>query len=253
MFNFPLTLIILFFGGLVAGTLDTIAGGGGIITVPLLFSFPITPLQVFGTNKFQSTFGSFAATFNFFLKGKYALKLVIGIFFTAIGSFFGAYCVGIVPSEILRKVVPFMLYAIAVFLFFYKNYGIKKKEKMMNEKLFYIIFGLSIGFYDGFFGPGTGTFWAILFVHFLGMDLKEATINTKLMNFTSNLISLMFFLSKGSVLFLPGIAMAVGQFFGGFLGAKVVLKKGAKIIKPILIFIAFGLATKLLFDNWLNQ
>lgn len=250
MFDSPLTLTILFFGGLLAGTMDTIAGGGGIITVPLLFSFPITSLQVFGTNKFQSTFGSFSATFNFFIKGKYKIKLLIGVFFTAIGSFFGAYCVGIVPSDILRKIVPFMLYSIAIFLYFYKNYGIEKKEVKMNENLFYLLFGLSIGFYDGFFGPGTGTFWAILFVHFLGMDLREATINTKLMNFTSNIIPLMFFLSKGSVLFLPGIAMASGQFLGGFMGAKIVLKKGAKIIKPILIFIAIVLATKLIIDSW---
>lgn len=250
MFDSPLTLTILFFGGLLAGTMDTIAGGGGIITVPLLFSFPITSLQVFGTNKFQSTFGSFSATFNFFIKGKYTIKLLIGVFFTAVGSFFGAYCVGIVPSDILRKIVPFMLYSIAIFLYFYKNYGIEKKEVKMNENLFYLIFGLSIGFYDGFFGPGTGTFWAILFVHFLGMDLREATINTKLMNFTSNIIPLMFFLSKGSVLFLPGIAMASGQFLGGFIGAKIVLKKGAKIIKPILIFIAIVLATKLIIDSW---
>ncbi|NMB98680.1 MAG: TSUP family transporter [Thermoanaerobaculaceae bacterium] len=250
MFDSPLTLTILFFGGLLAGTMDTIAGGGGIITVPLLFSFPITSLQVFGTNKFQSTFGSFSATFNFFIKGKYKIKLLIGVFFTAIGSFFGAYCVGIVPSDILRKIVPFMLYSIAIFLYFYKNYGIEKKEVKMNENLFYLLFGLSIGFYDGFFGPGTGTFWAILFVHFLGMDLREATINTKLMNFTSNIIPLMFFLSKGSVLFLPGIAMASGQFLGGFIGAKIVLKKGAKIIKPILIFIAIVLATKLIIDSW---
>jgi uncharacterized membrane protein YfcA len=250
MFNSPLTLITLFFGGLLAGTMDTIAGGGGIITVPLLFSFPITPLQVFGTNKFQSTFGSFSATFNFFLKGKYALKLVIGIFFTAIGSYFGAFCVGIIPSEILKKVVPFMLYAIAVFLFFYKNYGIEKKEKKIDEKFFYLIFGLSIGFYDGFFGPGTGTFWAIAFVYFLGLDLKEATIYTKLMNFTSNVIPLIFFLTKGSVLFLPGIAMALGQFLGGFIGAKIVLKRGSKIIKPILIVIALILATKMVVDNF---
>ncbi|MFB3850823.1 MAG: TSUP family transporter [Acidobacteriota bacterium] len=250
MFDSPLTLTILFFGGLLAGTMDTIAGGGGIITVPLLFSFPITSLQVFGTNKFQSTFGSFSATFNFFIKGKYKIKLLIGVFFTAIGSFFGAYCVGIVPSDILRKIVPFMLYSIAIFLYFYKNYGIEKKEVKMNENLFYLLFGLSIGFYDGFFGPGTGTFWAILFVHFLGMELRDATINTKLMNFTSNIIPLMFFLSKGSVLFLPGIAMASGQFLGGFIGAKIVLKKGAKIIKPILIFIAIVLATKLIIDSW---
>lgn len=252
MFDSPLTLILLFVSALLAGTMDTIAGGGGIITVPVLFNFISEPLQVFGTNKFQSSFGSFSATLNFFKEKKYSLKLVWGVIFTAIGSFAGAYCVGIIPSNILRKFVPIMLYAIAIFLLSYKNYGLKKQErKRLDEKIFFCIFGLSIGFYDGFFGPGTGTFWAILFVHFLGLDLKEATINTKLMNFTSNIIPLIFFLSKGAVLFLPGSAMALGQVIGGYIGSKIVLKKGAKLIKPILISISLILATKLFFDNWL--
>lgn len=250
MFDSPFTLILLFVSALLAGTMDTIAGGGGIITVPVLFSFPITPLNVFGTNKFQSTFGSFSATFSFFREKKYKISVLWGVVFTAFGSFWGAFCVGIIPALILRKAVPFMLYFIAIFLYFYKNYGIEKTLPKMNDKLFYMVFGLLIGFYDGFFGPGTGTFWAIAFVHFLGMDLKEATINTKLMNFTSNIIPLLFFLFKGSVFFIPGIAMAIGQFIGGFLGAKIVLKKGAKVIKPILIFIALILASKLMIDNW---
>lgn len=250
MFDSPLTLITLFVSAFLAGTMDTIAGGGGIITVPVLFSFPITPLNVFGTNKFQSTFGSFSATFNFFREKKYRVGVLWGVVFTAFGSFWGAYSVGIIPALLLRKIVPFMLYAIALFLYFYKNYGLEKSISRMNDKLFYLVFGLLIGFYDGFFGPGTGTFWAIAFVHFLGMDLREATINTKLMNFTSNIIPLFFFLSKGSVLFLPGIAMAVGQFIGGYLGAKIVLRKGTKIIKPVLILIALILATKLMIDNW---
>ena len=250
MFNSPLVLLVLFFSGLLAGTMDTIAGGGGLITVPVLFSFPISPLQVFGTNKFQSTFGSFSATLNFLKEKKYNSKLILGVLFTAIGSFFGAYCVGVIPATVLKKIVPLMLYFIAIFLFFYKSYGLKKSRQKINGKLFFLIFGLSIGFYDGFFGPGTGTFWAIAFVYFLGLELKEATIYTKLMNFTSNVIPLIFFLVKGSVLFLPGISMALGQFLGGFIGAKIVLKRGSKIIKPILIVIALILATKMMVDNF---
>ncbi len=250
MFNSPLILLILFLSGLLAGTMDTIAGGGGLITVPVLFSFPISPLQVFGTNKFQSTFGSFSATLNFLKEKKYTFKLIFGVLFTAIGSFFGAYCVGVIPATLLRKMVPFMLYFIAIFLFFYKSYGLKKSKQKIDEKMFFLIFGLSIGFYDGFFGPGTGTFWAMAFVYFLGLDLKEATIYTKLMNFTSNVIPLTFFLVKGSVFFLPGIAMALGQFLGGFIGARIVLKRGSKIIKPILIVIALILATKMVVDNF---
>lgn len=250
MFDSPLTLFILFFGALLAGTMDTVAGGGGLITVPLLFTFPITPIEVFGTNKFQSSFGSFSATLNFLKEGKYHLKLIYGVIFTAIGSFFGAYSVGIVPSIMLKKAIPILLFAIAIFILLYKKWGIEASKKRLNGKVFYLIFGLLIGFYDGFFGPGTGTFWAITFVYFLGMDFKEATINTKLMNFTSNIVSLSFFLYKGSVLFLPALAMASGQFLGGFIGSKVVLTKGTTIIKPLLITVALLLAIKLFIENY---
>lgn len=250
MSSFVSVYFILFCGALFAGTMDTIAGGGGLITVPLLFSLKIEPLEVFGTNKFQSSFGSFSATINFFKEKKYNIKSLIGVFFTATGAYFGAFSLTLFNPIFLKKIVPFLLYSIAIFLFFYKQFGWEKGESKLSVFSFYLLFGLSIGFYDGFFGPGTGTFWAISFVKFLGMDLKEATINTKLMNFVSNVVSLMFFLSKNTVLFLPGVTMAIGQFLGGFIGAKIVLKKGVKIIKPLLLIVSIVLATKLLIENY---
>lgn len=245
-----LTLAILFLSGLVAGTMDTIAGGGGLITVPVLFSFPWTPFEAFGTNKFQSTFGSFSATFHFWRAGKIGKGLILGVLFTAVGALAGAIVVGIVPSLWLKKFIPFLLLAIAIVLYFAKNFGLKPGKPRMAVPLFMTVFGLGIGFYDGFFGPGTGTFWAMAFVWLLGRDLKEATASTKLMNFTSNIVSLAFFLFKGAVHFMPGMAMALGQFIGGWIGTKLVLTKGSRFIRPVMILVAVVLACKLLWDNW---
>lgn len=245
-----ITTTVLFISGLVAGTMDTIAGGGGLITVPVLFSFPWTPFEAFGTNKFQSTFGSFSATYHFWRAGKIGKGLMLGVFFTAAGALSGAIVVGIVPSLWLKKLIPFLLFAIAILLYFAKNFGMKPGRPRMAVPLFMAVFGLGIGFYDGFFGPGTGTFWAMAFVWLLGKDLREATASTKLMNFTSNIVSLAFFLWRGAVHFLPGIAMAAGQFIGGWLGTRLVLTRGSKFIRPVMILAAIVLAAKLFLDNW---
>jgi uncharacterized protein len=252
MFDSPLTIAMLFFSGLIAGTMDTIAGGGGLITIPVLFSFQWSPLEVFGTNKFQSTFGSFSATYHFWKAGKLRKRLLPGVLFTAAGALSGALVVGIVPALWLKKAIPFLLFAIAIVLFLAKGFGSKPTKQRMSASLFMAVFGLSIGFYDGFFGPGTGTFWAMAFVWALGKDLKEATASTKLMNFTSNIVPLAFFLFRGAVHFVPGIAMAAGQFIGGWIGTRLVLKRGAKFIRPVLILMALILAAKLLYDNWLR-
>ena len=116
------TLSVLFLSGLVAGTMDTIAGGGGLITVPVLFSFPWSPVEAFGTNKFQSTFGSFSATYHFWKAGKIARGLLLGVLFTAAGAFSGAVVVNIVPALWLKKFIPFLLFAIAIILFFAKGF-----------------------------------------------------------------------------------------------------------------------------------
>lgn len=120
----------------------------------------------------------------------------------------------------------------------------------INEKTFYILFGVTIGFYDGFFGPGTGSFWAILYILLLGYNFNKATVYTKVMNFTSNLASLIFFLIGGNIIYKYGLIMGVGQMLGARLGARLVILKGVKIIKPIFISIVIVLTIKLLYQNF---
>jgi hypothetical protein len=115
------------------------------------------------------------------------------------------------------------------------------------------MFGLGIGFYDGFFGPGTGTFWAMGYVALLGFNLTRATAQTKLMNFSSNAASLLFFMLGGRVLWLPGLVMGAGQLLGAQLGARVVVRRGSRFIRPVFLTVVLALTLKLLWDNWAGR
>jgi len=244
-------LIIIFSVGFFAGFVDTIAGGGGLITVPALLSFGLPPHLALGTNKLQSTFGSGSATLNFVLAKKVKLKECFqGVLITFIGASLGTIVVQSIDSTFLGKIIPFLLIAIAFYTILTPKLGIEDVKPRVKEKFFYVIFGSLIGFYDGFFGPGTGSFWAILFLLLLGYNFTKATAHTKVMNFTSNLASLIFFIIGGNVNFFYGIVMGFGQMIGARFGAKVVIRKGVKIIKPLFVMVVLILAIKLIYQNF---
>ncbi len=237
----------LFLTALLAGTADTIAGGGGLITIPVLMSFGWSPQDALGTNKFQASFGSGSATLHFVRAGAVSLKACAwGIFFTAVGAASGAWAVGQVPAAFLSRLIPFLLIAMAFYVLVTPRLGMEETGSRMRPFPFYLLFGLGIGFYDGFFGPGTGSFWALAFVLCLGQEMRKATASTKVMNFTSNILSLAVFLAMGNVHFVPGLVMAGGQFLGGRLGARLVLTRGAKLVRPVLITVAIAIALKML-------
>lgn len=241
----------MFFVGFVAGFVDTIAGGGGLITVPAFLSLGLPPHLALGTNKLQATFGSGSATLNFIFAKKVAIKECLwGILWTFVGASAGTIIVQRINSDFLGKIIPFLLVAIAIYTIFTPKLGLEDIRPQMNENIFYIIFGSLIGFYDGFFGPGTGSFWAILFLVILGYNFTKATAYTKVMNFTSNLASLIFFIIGGNVILSYGIVMGFGQVIGARFGARVVLVKGVKVIKPLFIIVVFSLAIKLIYQNF---
>ena len=186
-----------------------------------------------GTNKFQSSFGSITSSYNYIKNGKANLKKAVpGIIFTFIGAGTGSTLVQLTDPGILETLIPYLLMIVLVYLLFSPKAGEVERHKRLDEKVFYMIFGLLIGFYDGYFGPGTGSFWVVLIIVFLGYEMVKATAYTKIMNFTSNITSLMFFLIGGKVMFLPGLAMAAGEIIGAKLGSGLVIKKGVKLIKP---------------------
>lgn len=241
----------LFLAALFAGTVDTMAGGGGLITVPILMGLGWSPQDALGTNKFQASFGSGSATLHFARAGAVSLReCAWGIFFTAVGAAAGAWAVGQMPAAFLDRLIPVLLIVMAAYFLFSPRLGYEERPARMGLLPFYLIFGLGIGFYDGFFGPGTGSFFAVALVLLLGYELRKATAATKVMNFTSNILSLAVFLLMGNVHFVPGLVMAGGQFLGGRIGARLVLTRGARLIRPVFITVVVAIAAKLLISSF---
>lgn len=246
-----LLFIPLFLTGLISGFIDTIAGGGGLITVPVLMSMGLSPQQALGTNKLQATFGSGSASLNFVLAKEVKInECLSGIIWTFIGASIGTIVVQLISPDFLKLLIPFLLLSIAIYSLLNSAIGLKDRKQLIANTPFFLIFGLGLGFYDGFFGPGTGSFWAMAYILFLGYNLKKATTYTKVMNFTSNIASLLFFLIGGHVDFSIGFAMAVGQILGAKIGSRFVIKKGSVFIKPIFIFMVILITLKLLIENF---
>jgi uncharacterized membrane protein YfcA len=246
IFIYPL----LFSAGLVAGLIDSMAGGGGLITIPVLLGLGMPPQTALGTNKLQGAFGSGSAMLHFAAAGAVDLRDCIGgIVWTAVGSACGSLAVQSLDASFLGKVVPLLLIAIALFMLFSPRLGMEDVRERMSKNPFFLLFGLMIGFYDGFFGPATGTFWAMAFVLLLGFNLTRATAYTKVMNFTSNLVALIFFLAGGFVSLPEGIVMGLGQFAGARIGARLVISRGSRFVRPVFIVVVLAVSAKLLWRN----
>lgn len=247
----PFTLLLLFIAAFLAGLIDAIAGGGGLITVPALLAIGLPPQVALGTNKLQAAFGSGSATLHFVRSGTVKLaECSAGIFWTAVGAAAGVLAIQRLDPAILQKLVPWMLAGIAVYTLFTPKIGAEDIHARLSSSVFYPFFGLAIGFYDGFFGPGTGSFWAMAFVLLLGCSLVKATAQTKVMNFTSNIVALVIFLLAGQVHLLEGLLMGIAQFMGARIGARLVVLKGAKFIRPVFILIVLLITAKLLCQNY---
>ncbi len=243
--------LVFFITGIFAGFVDAIAGGGGIITVPILLSAGIPPHMALGTNKLQASFGSFTAAANYSRKGLISFSAVkTAMFFTAIGAFIGTTTIQFISAQFLNQLIPLLLIAIFLYTIFTPELGTKTGEPKIDKNIFYICAGLSIGFYDGFFGPGTGSFWVIAIVTILGLDLKKATAFTKHTNFTSNIISLLFFIIGGKVLFPVGICMGSGQIIGAFAGSKLVILKETGFVRIFFIIVVSATLIKLVITTW---
>ena len=184
---------LLFVVGLTAGFVDSIAGGGGLITVPALLAVGLNPAQALATNKLQSSGGAFSASLYFVRKGMVKLgDLKLAIVLTFAGSALGTTLVQLIDASVLEHIIPFLMIGIAGYFLFSPSVGEDDRKQRFSMNLFALTAGFGIGFYDGFFGPGTGSFFAIAFVSLMGFSLKKATAHTKVLNCTSNIASLLF-------------------------------------------------------------
>ena len=244
-----LSYAIFFVAAFLGGFIDAIAGGGGLITLPAIMAMGVPPHLALGTNKLQGVFGSFTATLNFTKKGLIDYKeCFIGIVFTFIGALIGAMLILFLNANFLKIIIPFLLIAIFIYTLFMPKIGESDRAAKMNGGLFYVIFGLVLGFYDGFFGPGAGSFWMFAMVALIGLNLKKAVAHTKALNFTSNIVALGVFIAGGQILWLVGFLMAVGQILGAYFGSNLVIKKEVKFIRTMFLIVVAATICKLFFD-----
>ena len=247
----PVYYPVLFLTGLVAGFVDSIAGGGGLITIPVLLNFGLPPQEALGTNKLQACFGSGGATWHYGRAGLIDFRTsMLGVIYTLIGATLGTIAVQSLSQDILKRCIPWLLVGIALYMLLQPRAGESSSHARLKPNVFYFIFGLTLGFYDGFFGPGTGTFWTMTLIIWMGYDLKRATANTKLFNFASNLASLVAFLVAGRVLFAAGLIMGAGQLTGAWLGTHCVVTRGTRFIRPVFITMVLALIAKLVWQNY---
>ena len=245
----PQSLVLLAFVGFAAGFIDSIAGGGGLLSVPALLLAGLSPAEALGTNKAQSIFGSGSATLAYAGKGHVdfrALKLPFAL--SAGGAAVGALLATLVSAEFLKAFLPILLILIALYFALKPDVSDRPGKERMSPALFAFTIIPAIGFYDGILGPGTGSFFMLAYVALAGLGVLKATAQTKLMNFASNIGAFAVFAFSGVIFWKIGIAMGIGQFIGARLGAGFAMKNGAKLIKPLLVTVCIALSAKLLFS-----
>ena len=241
--------VLLIAAAFLAGFVDAIAGGGGLITLPVLLLAGASPVEALATNKLQGTFGSGTAALAYARAGQVRLRAQAGMAgIAAAAGATGALLAHLVPVEVLRLIMPGVLVAVAVF--FAVNPGLTDaaRTERLRPAVFAVTLVPAVAAYDGFFGPGTGSFYMIGFVMLAGFGVLKATAHTKLLNFASNLGSLVVFAGSGGVWWAMGFAMALAQIGGAALGARVAVRVGARLIKPLLVTTSTLLALRLLWQ-----
>ncbi|MSN97094.1 TSUP family transporter [Campylobacter sp. FMV-PI01] len=245
---------ILIVAAFLGGFIDAIAGGGGLICLPALMAVGIPVHVALATNKLQGSFGTFASTITFTKKGYINFKdIYLGIIFTFLGTVLGVGLVLFINDKFLKFIIPFLLIGIVFYTIFSPNLGEIQKEAKMNKNTFFVIFGFVLGFYDGFFGPGTGSFWTFSLMGILGYTMKNAVANTKVLNFTSNIAALIVFTFAGEILWKIGILMGIAQMLGSYIGSNLVIKKDVKFIKTLFLAMVVVTILKIFLDIFKNS
>ncbi|CDG22733.1 conserved membrane protein of unknown function [Xenorhabdus poinarii G6] len=240
-------IFILTIIAMIAGFIDSIAGGGGLITLPALLLSGVNPVSAIATNKLQASAATFSATIAFARKGlidwKRATPIAIMSF---LGGIIGAISISFIPKYILQISVPILLIFVVLYFLFSPKLDKEERKAKITYSSFALLVAPILGFYDGVFGPGVGSFFIVSFILLMGFNLINAMSYTKLSNVACNLGSLSVFLHQGEIIFSIAISMALGASIGAQLGTKFAVRYGTKIIKPLLIIISSIMAVKLL-------
>ena len=242
-------LLLLFATGLVAGMVDAVAGGGGLLTLPVLIFTGLGPVEALATNKLQGSFGTLSSSLYFIRRGMVKLDEVrFPVLCTFAGSAAGTLLVQHIDPGFLTRIIPFLLILTALYFWFGPRLREETRKRRLGITAFALSAAFSVGLYDGFFGPGAGSFFAIGFVALLGYDLLRATAHTKILNFTSNIASLLIFAVGGHVVWSLGLTMAAGQLLGARIGAQLAHRHGSRLIRPLIVCVSILISFKLLLD-----
>jgi uncharacterized protein len=248
-----LTLLSLLILAFVAGFIDAVVGGGGLIQLPaVLISLPATPLPVlFGTNKFASLAGTSVAAWQYAKRIRFNIKLLLCIAVAAFAaSYLGAKAIGFIAVSALKPAILVILILIAIYTFFKKDLGSAPSRQLPLHRQYYLgmVIGGVIGFYDGFFGPGTGSFFVLAFVVVLGFDFVKASAYSKLVNCITNLSALIVFVRQGQYLPLLAILLAICNVSGNFIGSRMALKKGNGFVRGVFLIIVVLMIVRYAYD-----
>lgn len=242
-------IVFLFVAGFIASFIDSTVGGGGLISTPALLSMGLPVPYALGTNKVAASVGAATSVLSFWRAGKInpmAWKLVV---FSLVGSAIGAYVVYLLPEKLMKNIIVVLLVAVAVYTYRRKDWGDNANVKEMNIKtlLMMVAMATGIGFYDGFFGPGTGSFLIFGFLY-LGFDFVTAAGNAKVLNFASGLGAMATFAASGTIIWSYGAIMAVGMILGAIVGSGLAIKKGASYVRPLYLIVTTLLIGKQVYE-----
>lgn len=245
-FDAPEIIILLALAAFLAGFVDSIAGGGGLLTVPALLLAGASPVQALATNKLQGLFGAASATYAYASKGHVDVRSQWPSALIALGaSAAGAFAITQLPTEFIRPALPFLLIGVAAYFWLKPGLDDADRARRMSATVFMCTMVPLIGFYDGVFGPGTGSFFMLAFVLLAGQGLLKATAHTKALNFASNVGGFIIFAWAGAVMWKIGLIMGAAQFAGAQLGARAAIAGGARIIRPLLVIVCIAMAIRL--------
>jgi uncharacterized membrane protein YfcA len=250
MFEVTLHLaILLACAAFVAGFVDSIAGGGGLISVPALLLAGASPIEALATNKLQGSFGAGTALVTYARAGQVNPREQLGMAaVSAAAGAAGAMVAHLMPAEVLRVIMPVVLVAVALFFAFKPGITDADRLERVKPAVFTLTAVPVIAAYDGFFGPGTGSFFMLAFVMLAGFGILKATAHTKMLNFASNIGSLLIFVGSGAMWWAVGFLMAAAQVAGAALGARLAMRIGARLIKPLLVVTSTAMALRLLWQ-----
>lgn len=236
-----------------AGYVDAVVGGGGLIQTPaLLAAFPTTaPATLFGTNKVASIVGTSSAAIQYARRVRVPWRLALpGAFAALIGSWYGAKAVTYLPPDMIRPFVLILLVMVAVYTFIKKDFGTlaSAPREAAGDVLRVMAIGGGIGFYDGFFGPGTGSFFIFLFVRFLAMDFLRASVTAKILNVATNLAAISYFALNVEIMWMLGGMMALANLSGAILGSRMAIRHGAGFVRQVFLVVVSALVLKMTYD-----